>query len=140
MQGGVSSGVVTQSTKAYLLWVLLITRSLPRVCFSSSSSQRGPLALWLLVSGSPQTQKNHLWLNRSSSWFLAHVLLCVALTLATTRSLSHRDFSKPNALDGGPDNRQATHLRGEDVDLVGTLANVDFRDFRWHWWSECVDA
>jgi len=27
-------------------------------------------------------------------------------------------------LDGGPDNRQATALGGEDIDLIGTLAHI----------------
>lgn len=48
MQGGVSSGAITQRKKANLLWVLLLTRSIPLVFFSSSS-QRG--AACALVSG-----------------------------------------------------------------------------------------
>jgi hypothetical protein len=27
-------------------------------------------------------------------------------------------------LDGGPDNRQATGFRGEDIDLIGALAHI----------------
>ncbi len=37
---------------------------------------------------------------------------------------SHRDFSQRNALDGGPDDGQATHLGGEHVDLVGPLTDI----------------
>jgi hypothetical protein len=38
--------------------------------------------------------------------------------------LFERDFSQPNTLDGGPDDGQATHLRGEDVNLVGALTDA----------------
>ena len=50
-------------------------------------------------------------------------------------SLFYRDFSKLNALDRRPDNREATHLGGEHVNLIGALTNVDFLDSRWRWWS-----
>ena len=45
-----------------------------------------------------------------------------------------------NVLDRSPDNRQATRLRGEDVDLIGALPHIALRDFRWHWWFACVGA
>jgi hypothetical protein len=28
----------------------------------------------------------------------------------------------------------------EGVDLIGALSHIALRDFRSHWWSECVDA
>ena len=34
-----------------------------------------------------------------------------------------RDFVQTDVLDGGPDNRQTTGLRGEDVDLISALAH-----------------
>jgi hypothetical protein len=34
-----------------------------------------------------------------------------------------------DVLDGGPDNRQATGLRGEHVDLVGALAHEALETF-----------
>jgi hypothetical protein len=37
--------------------------------------------------------------------------------------LFDRDCSQSNALDGGPDDGQATHLRGKHVNLVGPLPN-----------------
>ena len=41
----------------------------------------------------------------------------------TDRSLSrgalHRDFVQADVLDGGPDNRQATVLGREDINLIG---------------------
>ena len=44
-------------------------------------------------------------------------------------SLFHWDFSQSNALDGGPDDRQATHLGGEHVDLIGALAHIAEKTF-----------
>ena len=38
--------------------------------------------------------------------------------------LFHWDFSEGNALDGRPDDGQATHLGREHVDLVGPLTDV----------------
>jgi hypothetical protein len=37
--------------------------------------------------------------------------------------LFNRNLSKPNALDGRPDDGQTTHLGGEHVDLVGALTD-----------------
>ena len=37
---------------------------------------------------------------------------------------SHRNFMQADVLDRGPDNREATGLRREDVDLIGALTNV----------------
>ncbi len=37
--------------------------------------------------------------------------------------LCHWNFSQGHPLDGRPDNRQATHLGGEDINLVGALTN-----------------
>ena len=42
---------------------------------------------------------------------------------------SHRDFSQCKALDGGPDDRQTTHLGGEHVNLIGALTNVTKQAF-----------
>src|SRR5215471_17216024 len=36
----------------------------------------------------------------------------------------HRDFVQSNVLDSGPDDRQATGLRGEHIDLIGALPHV----------------
>ena len=55
-------------------------------------------------------------------------------------SASQGDFVQTNVLDRSPDNRQATRLRGEDVDLIGALPHIALRDFRWHWWFACVGA
>jgi hypothetical protein len=38
--------------------------------------------------------------------------------------LHQRDFVQMDILDGGPDNHQATALRGEDVDLSSSLAHI----------------
>jgi len=43
--------------------------------------------------------------------------------------LSHRNFSQSNPLDGGPDNREATHLGREHVNLVGALAHITEETF-----------
>jgi hypothetical protein len=43
-------------------------------------------------------------------------------------------------LDRRPDNRQATGLRREYINLVGALSDITLRDSQWHWWSECADA
>jgi len=46
------------------------------------------------------------------------------LTLASeTKADSHRDFVQADILDGGPYNRQAAGLGGEDVNLIGALAH-----------------
>jgi hypothetical protein len=37
--------------------------------------------------------------------------------------LFHGNLSECNALDGGPDDGQATHLGGEHINLIGALAN-----------------
>ena len=42
---------------------------------------------------------------------------------------SHQDFSKSNALDGCPDDGEATHLGGEHIDLIGALANITEQAF-----------
>jgi hypothetical protein len=44
------------------LWVLLLTAQFPR-CFAPLRPNEGLLALWLLVSRSHETQKNHFLLN-----------------------------------------------------------------------------
>jgi hypothetical protein len=36
-------------------------------------------------------------------------------------SVLHRDFVQADILDGGPDNRQATILSGEHINLIGAL-------------------
>jgi hypothetical protein len=38
--------------------------------------------------------------------------------------LFHGNLSESNALDGGPDDRQATHLGREDINLIGALAHI----------------
>ncbi len=45
-----------------------------------------------------------------------------------------------DVLDGRPDNREATALRREHVDLIGALSHIALRDSQWHWWSECIGA
>jgi hypothetical protein len=54
------------------------------------------------------------------------------------RASSHRDFMQMDILDRRPDNRQATGLRGEHVDLISALAHIDLRDSQWHSSSECA--
>ena len=47
------------------------------------------------------------------------------LTLGSeTKAGSHRDFVQADILNGGPDNRQATVLGREDVNLIGALPDV----------------
>ena len=36
----------------------------------------------------------------------------------------HRDFVQADILDGGPDNRQATALRREHINLIGALTHI----------------
>ena len=36
----------------------------------------------------------------------------------------HRDFVQADILDGGPDDRQATRLRREHINLIGALAHI----------------
>ena len=45
-----------------------------------------------------------------------------------------------DVLDRRPDNRQATGLRRENVDLISALPHIDFPGFQWHWSSEWVGA
>ena len=63
-------------------------------------------------------RKNHLLLNQPL-WLVAG---------STTRSQSqaalHGDFVQADILDRGPDNRQATGLRREDIDLIGALPHI----------------
>jgi hypothetical protein len=52
------------------------------------------------------------------------------LTLASeTKADSHRDFVQADILDRGPHNRQATHLGGEDVNLIGALSHIAKQTF-----------
>ncbi len=50
-------------------------------------------------------------------------LYCALPLPLSPPGLFHRDFSEGNALDGGPDDGQATHLSREHVDLVGPLTD-----------------
>jgi hypothetical protein len=43
-------------------------------------------------------------------------------------------------LDRSPDNREATGLGGEHINLIGALSHIALRDSQWHWWSECAGA
>ncbi len=52
----------------------------------------------------------------------------------------HRDFVQADVLDRRPDDRQATGLCREHVNLISALPHIDFPSFQWHWWSECVGA
>jgi len=53
------------------------------------------------------------------------VRFCAAPSFAATQSfLFDWDFSQCNALDGGPDDHEATHLGGEHVNLIGALTNI----------------
>jgi hypothetical protein len=45
-----------------------------------------------------------------------------------------------NILDGGPNNRQATGLGGEDVDLGSRAGAPGSRDFQWRWSSEWMPS
>ena len=49
---------------------------------------------------------------------------CVLPLPLPSPGLFHRNFSQRNALDGRPDDCEATHLGGEHVNLVGALPNV----------------
>jgi hypothetical protein len=50
---------------------------------------------------------------------------CSALPLPLPiPSLFDRDFSRSNALHRGPDDGQATHLGGKDVNLIGALPHI----------------
>ena len=62
--------------------------------------------------------KKHLFLN--------YPLRLVAFLRAviSPRASFYRDFVQTDVLDGGPDNRQATGLRGEDIYLIGTLPHI----------------
>ncbi len=64
------------------------------------------------------TAKKHLFPN--------HPFRLVAFFTAviSSRASFHRDFVQTDVLDGGPDNRQATGLRGEYVYLIGTLPHI----------------
>jgi hypothetical protein len=64
-------------------------------------------------------------------WLTAHV---------ESEGGSERDFVQADILDRGPDNRQATVLGREDVDLISALPHIDFPDSQSHWSSEYADA
>ena len=64
-------------------------------------------------------------------------------------SSQHRSVHEPHStemrvqtdiLDRCPDNREATGLRRECVNLICALSYVALRGFRWHWWFEDVGA
>ncbi len=86
------------------------------VCASLLRPKEGLLALWLLASGSHETQNSHLLLNHL--WWLVMRLHTMGSVL-----LQHREFVQANILDGGPDNREKTGLGREEVDLIGALAH-----------------
>ena len=44
--------------------------------------------------------------------------------LLSASLLLHGDFSQSNALDRGPDDGQATHLRGKHVNLISALPHI----------------
>ena len=62
--------------------------------------------------------KKHLVLN--------HPLRLVAFLRAviSPRASFDRDFVQTDVLDGGPDNRQATGLRREHINLIGALSHA----------------
>jgi hypothetical protein len=61
---------------------------------------------------------NHLPLNHPS-----RLVACSSLALSSQASFQ-RDFAQTNILDRGPDNREATGLGGEDINLIGALAHI----------------
>src|SRR6266852_3278731 len=64
------------------------------------------------------TAKNHPFPNHPF-WLVAFLPAVIS-----SRTSFHRDFVQADILDRGPDNRQATALRREDIDLIGTLPHI----------------
>jgi len=66
----------------------------------------------------PARRHKHLPLN--------HPLWLVGSSAAvlSPRILSQRKFVQADILDGGPDNRQATGLGREDINLIGALPHI----------------
>ena len=62
--------------------------------------------------------KNHPLLNHPL-W-----LVVGSTSRSQCQAALQRDFVQADILDRGPDNRQATALRGEDVDLISALAHI----------------
>ena len=71
----------------------------------------------LLSEASFETQ-NHPLLN--------HPLWLVAGSTSRSQlwGASHRDFAQADILDRGPNNREATGLRCEDINLIGALTHI----------------
>ena len=63
MHGAGSSGAITPRTNADLLSRLAPHELTPSCVLFFARPKEGLLALWLLASGSPETQKPHLLLN-----------------------------------------------------------------------------
>jgi len=49
---------------------------------------------------------------------------CCRVLFGSTRGLLHRDFEQADILDGGPDDRQATGLRREHINLISALTYI----------------
>jgi hypothetical protein len=95
-----------------------------------SLSPTGASVALTLASG--RGAKNHHLLTQSSRLVRSSrcSVRCPFLCLSPP-GLFHRDFSEGHALDGGPNDGQATHFSREHIDLVGPLTNVALRDSRW---------
>lgn len=91
---------------------------------SSSSSQRDSAPTCVHGNRVYEGTKNHLLLNHLSQLVLDSRVVVHCPSRLLSADLSHRDFSQANAFDRGPDDRQATHLGREHVDLVGALTHI----------------
>ena len=64
---------------------------------------------------SPDRRHKHLPLTHPLWWVGS------SAAVLSTQVPSQREFVQADVLDGGPDNRQATGLRGEHINLIGAL-------------------
>src|SRR5229473_6355824 len=76
-----------------------------------------------MVGAPPDRRHKHLPLTHPL-WLVGH-----SAAVLSTQVPSQREFVQADVLDGGPDDRQATGLRGEHINLIGALPHIAEQTF-----------